>query len=329
MSSSTAYYLIAVSNKKNLELCMRYGIAGVTNSVNGFWAYSEIHVGDYVSFLYGARAFNLYRVNRKDALSNAKNLPPWENITFRESGKTYFFPFRLTLELVREFNEPIVRYEFSYVAENLLLRGGYRKTHFQADQTTLQNVSKMGVKSNKKLERLVLPSSEAFEPKISMISKKSNTPEVYKFNELLLQAATKLKLSDGKILDDLLKRLSLQCGDSGVLEVLGEKALPQGHVDILIKNAVPIGYSKQIVIEIKRKKAVEKDVIQLLNYLEELGSESEVGILIASEFPKKLLQKYRSIKIIFLKYSIDDLDSETISFETLVKHINFHTVDTN
>ncbi len=38
----------------------------------------------------------------------------------------------------------MVRQEFSYVAENLLLRGGYLKTHFQADTITLYNVSEMG-----------------------------------------------------------------------------------------------------------------------------------------------------------------------------------------
>lgn len=327
MNSKTAYYLIAVSNKRNLELCMKYGVAGFTNGVNGFWTYSEINVGDYVSFLYGARAFNLYRVKRKDALLNAKILPPWENITFRESGRTYFFPFRLTLELVREFNEPIVRYEFSYVAENLLLRGGYRKTHFQADQTTLQNVSKMGVLSSKKLETLTLASNETFEPKISMFAKSSNAPDIYKFNELLLQAAIKSKLSNKEMLDDLLKSISLQNGNSGTLEVLSEKALPQGHVDILIKNAVPIGYSKQIVVEIKRKKAAEKDVVQLLTYLEELGDESEAGILIANEFPKKLLQKYKTSKVRFVKYSMDSSNSDVVPFETLVKNVKFHVVN--
>ena len=65
-------------------------------------------------------------------------------MTFKESGRSYHFPFRLKLRQVRAFDEPIVRVEFAYIAENLLLRGGYRKTHFQADLTTLQNVSQMG-----------------------------------------------------------------------------------------------------------------------------------------------------------------------------------------
>ena len=144
MEQKPNYYLIAVSNKKNIELCMRYGIPGFMNSINGAWTFLDINVGDFITFICGARAFNLYKVSKKMAIENAENLPPCDAIKFRETGNTYYFPFRFEFELIREFNEPIVRYEFTYVAENLLLRGGYRKTHFQADQTTLQNVSSMG-----------------------------------------------------------------------------------------------------------------------------------------------------------------------------------------
>ena len=131
-----AYFLISVSNKTNLELCIKYGLAGFTNSISGLWTFVEIEEGDYVSFLYGARVFNLYRVINKRAFMNAETLAPWPSVTFQMSGKTYCFPFRLYLEPVRKLSEPMVRPEFAYVAENLLLRGGYRKTHFQADQVT-------------------------------------------------------------------------------------------------------------------------------------------------------------------------------------------------
>ncbi len=104
----------------------------------------DINEGDYISFLYGARAKNLYRVIKKVAYKNAENLPPWPPVTFKMSGNTYYFPFRLFLSQERELDEPMVRPEFSYVAENLLLRGGYRKTHFQADTLTFYKVSEMG-----------------------------------------------------------------------------------------------------------------------------------------------------------------------------------------
>ena len=65
------------------------------------------------------------------AYKNAENLPPWPPVTFRMSGNTYYFPFRLYLKQERTLDEPMIRPEFAYVAENLLLRGGYRKTHFK------------------------------------------------------------------------------------------------------------------------------------------------------------------------------------------------------
>jgi hypothetical protein len=62
-----AYFLVAVSNRLNLELCVRHALAGFSNSGTGAWAYVDICEGDYISFLYGARAFNLYRVEKKEA----------------------------------------------------------------------------------------------------------------------------------------------------------------------------------------------------------------------------------------------------------------------
>jgi len=96
-------------------------------------------------------------------------------ITFR-SKRTYYFPFRLFLKLEREFNEPMVRQEFSYVVENLLLRGGYRKTHFQADTITLYNVSEMGTHFTGKSGHIEL-NTETFEPKIVFKREKQATPE--------------------------------------------------------------------------------------------------------------------------------------------------------
>ena len=159
-----SYFLISVSTRENLALCMRYGLAGFPSGEGGAWTFCEVQTGDFVSFLYGARAYNLYRVVERQALCNAELLPPWKPLTFSESGRTYSFPFRLRLKPVRAFVEPLVRAEFSYVAENLLLRGGYRKTHFQADQTTLQSVSQMGSPFDGAAEDLPLPEHRTFTP---------------------------------------------------------------------------------------------------------------------------------------------------------------------
>jgi len=102
------YFLVSLSNRENLELCMKHNLAGFTSSINGLWTFFDIDVGDHISFLYGARVRNLYKVVGKAAYRNAEKLPPWPSITFR-SGKTYYFPFRLFLKPEREFDEPMVR----------------------------------------------------------------------------------------------------------------------------------------------------------------------------------------------------------------------------
>jgi hypothetical protein len=71
-----SYFLLSLSNRTNLDLCLKHSLAGFTNSANGFWTYLEIDEGDFVSFLHGARAWNLYQVRSKVALRNAAHLPP-------------------------------------------------------------------------------------------------------------------------------------------------------------------------------------------------------------------------------------------------------------
>jgi len=185
-----SYFLISVSNRENLDLCIRHALAGFTSSINGLWTFCEINEGDYVSFLYGARAYNLYTVEKKEAILNAEELPPWPKVTFKTSGKTYHFPFRLSLKPIRKLNEPLVRNEFAYVAENLLLRGGYRKTHFQADQTTLQNVSQMGETYKDKVEKLELEYT-TYTPKFTPNRKDAEPSQAFPLQENILQALYK------------------------------------------------------------------------------------------------------------------------------------------
>ena len=37
-----SYFLISVSNRRNLDLCIKYGLAGFTNSISGVWTFAEI-----------------------------------------------------------------------------------------------------------------------------------------------------------------------------------------------------------------------------------------------------------------------------------------------
>lgn len=205
-----SYFLISVSNRKNLDLCIKYALAGFTNSINGVWTFLDIKEGDYISFLYGAKAYNLYEVESKEAIKNAENVSPWPPVTFKQSGRTYYFPFRLQLKPIRKFEESLVRVEFNYVAENLLLRGGYRRTHFQADQTTLQAVSQMGKLWNEEADKLSLLNKGIFVPKFTRQRDKVSLPEIFQFKELILQAIVRRYLSNEENLSKFLKHLNIE-----------------------------------------------------------------------------------------------------------------------
>ena len=282
------YFLLSVSNRRNLELCLRYALAGFTNSVNGFWTYTDIGVGDYVSFLYGARVRNLYKVVKKVAYKNAEKLPPWPPVTFKTSGNTYYFPFRIFLKQERILNEPMVKPEFSYVAENLLLRGGYRKTHFQADTITLYNVSEMGEAFSGEIECLNIE-GETYEPMIVFKREYQKIPEKFFFHELILQSLVRKSIKSS-VFRDIVVQLSVSHSPED-FEVLGEKALSEGFVDIFIKLKHPKGNNEYIIVEVKKGRAQKKDIVQLHQYLNELGCEARGGILVASDFSQKILRE--------------------------------------
>lgn len=310
------YYLLAVSRRENLELCIRHALAGLPSSLMGAWAYVELRPSDFVSFLYGARVFNLYKVLRKEAWENAENAPPWKPITFRESGQTYYFPFRVWLEPLREFEEPLVRPEFAYVAENLLLRGGYRKTHFQADFTTFQVVSQLGIKWHRGIMPLNYQPASCFELKF-LKGKKDKMP-YFRWQEVILQAAVKRYLQFPQHFVGFAKSLSLPFPDTQKIEVLSEKALPEGHIDLLLKeavlleNAVPVTNTTKIPIEVKLSKATKQDLMQLQGYINELRKSDECpcGILIAADFSKRLVEEARRSQIHTVRYQVKiDLNS--------------------
>jgi len=321
-----AYFLISVSNRNNLDLCIQYAMAGFTNSVNGAWTFVEIQEGDYISFLYGAKAYNLYRVEEKLAFKDANNLPPWPPVTFRMSGNTYYFPFRLFLKPIRKFAEPLVRVEFSYVAENLLLRGGYRRTHFQADQTTLQAVSQMGDLYKDNTKKFDTENYKTFDLSFTKSSSSMKPPETFKFIEFILQSAIRQHLYIEKNMKDLLQKTKVNLSPS-TLEVLGEKAFPEGHIDILIKEAIPIGKSNSLILEIKTGAAHQKDVEQINKYVEELGNECLKGVLMASKFSGKIISLAKEKNVALFTYNFDNLDfSQRIEFNQLVDAISLHHI---
>jgi len=110
------------------------------------------------------------------------------------------------------------------------------------------------------------------------------------------------------------------------LEVLGEKAIPQGHIDLLIKEAIPRGISQKIIIEVKTGNATEKDFEQLKSYVDEIGKECITGILIASDFSKKATKRYRET-LIPLKYSFRNPSLDIASFNEWKDNIKLDRID--
>lgn len=321
-----SYFLISVSTRENLELCIKYALAGFPSGESGAWTYCEIEVGDFVSFLFGARAYNLYSVARKEAIAHAEHLPPWRPLTFAETGRTYSFPFRLYLQPLRTFVEPIARTEFSYVAENLLLRGGYRKTHFQADQTTLQYVSEMGTLAQGSAELLPLPSYSAFVPRFTKNRDLISVPEVSSFRETILQSAIRRHLSSEPNLRVFLSHLGVTDVAAADLEVLGEKALAQGHIDLLLKRRVPLGSSIKIPIEVKTKKGQSKDLAQLQGYMDELKGECPTGVLVAADFGRNDTARAERDQVRLVRYRIDADLNATPSFEEIYEQLTLRVV---
>jgi RecB family endonuclease NucS len=110
---------------------------------------------------------------------------------------------------------------------------------------------------------------------------------------------------------------SLQAED---FEVLGEKALPEGQIDLLIKDRTPAGYARKIIVEVKLGKVEGRDIVQLRNYIFKAGEECILGILIAGECSKTVRREAESQMIkcftyrfgkIFTeeRYSLEDLRS--------------------
>lgn len=319
------YFLISVSNRDNLQLCQKYGLAGFTNSINGVWTFSDIQEGDYISFLYGARVHNLYQVRNKVALEGAENLPPWLPITFKTSGTTYYFPFRLYLTPIRTFSESLVRVEFAYVAENLLLRGGYRKTHFQADQTTLQNASKLGELAQSGLDNLPYDNSLTFIPRFSKSLAKP--PHIYRLNENILQAVIRKYLKTPENLVWFLSQAEVDSFDATKSDVLGEKALPEGHVDILVNESIPIGKASNIVIEVKPGDVRLQDVAQVERYAQTLGNECVAAILIGRHFSKRVVSEAYNKGIKTFTYEISNIEqSEPLIFDELVSRLKLSLI---
>jgi len=103
-------------------------------------------------------------------------------------------------------------------------------------------------------------------------------------------------------------------------EILGEKALPEGFVDIFIKLRHPQTNNIYLLTEVKTGKAYKRDFQQLQNYISEFGNECKGGILIAKDFPRRINNPNN---IVAMKYSFENIDYESeYAFEELFNMLN-------
>lgn len=306
-----------------MELCRKYALAGFPSSQNGAWTFADIEVGDYVSFVYGANAFDLYKVRDRRAVLNAEDLPPWPTLELRRGG-TYHFPFRLDLVPERDLEENLVRSEFRYIAENLLLRGGYSRTHFQADQTTLQQVSQMGEVSSRKAHG---PDWVTETGTAHWVRRRGDfrPPEVNKFKEEILHVLLRHRLSTPEGLSEFVKLTGFDQLLEREIEVLGERALPEGHLDVLLKDAEPVGESIQLPIEVKLNRCDDDDLDQLYDYMTQLEPECPGGVLVAETIPRDFEV---SDTVTLLRASFEDLEmGEPRTMDEMEKSLRLERVE--
>jgi len=322
-SAMNDYFLISVSTRRHLELCLEHRLAGFSNSINGLWAYLDIDEGDYVSFLYGARLYHLYRIAAKRAYANAEQLGPWPAITFR-SGRTYYFPFRVHLQRVRHLEESLVRPEFAFVGENLFLRGGYRKTHFQSDQAMLEWAFQAGRPVHESPPQ-PLP-APAFEPLLTLRRNSANPPRRYHLRENILQALLRRALHSRLL--DILDALRQRRTTASDWEILSEKALSEGFADLLIKPRAAQGPGPWILVEVKASRVTRRHFGQLANYLRQTPA-AVGGVLIGRAFPRRWPSQTEK-PILAWRYDFGSLedgpDDAAYSFDTLLRHLRLTRV---
>jgi len=142
-------------------------------------------------------------------------------------------------------------------------------------------------------------------------------PEVCRFKETILQSAIRRYLMHFENLRRFLVNLDLPIDQVDSLEILGEKALPQGHIDLLLKQRVPLGSSFKIPIEVKVNRGSQGDISQLRAYMDELRGDCQVGVLIAADFGKNCGQKATANGIQLVRYKLNADLKHPVTFDEI------------
>jgi len=160
-----------------------------------------------------------------------------------------------------------------------------------------------------------------FSLRFTQNSKLIKTPETFRFRETILQSAIRRHLMSDDSLQTLLSQLDFAGVQASALEILGEKAPTQGHIDLLLKQRVPLGSALKIPMEVKTNRAQPEDVDQLRGYMDELLGECPFGMLIAADFSKRAMTSAPDKGIRLVRYKLNVDLEKTQAFEEIYQSL--------
>ncbi len=126
----------------------------------------------------------------------------------------------------------------------------------------------------------------------------------------------------------MLSEIEITIISSQELEILGEKAFPEGLIDILMKEATPIGMTRKIISEIKTGAAKAQDIEQLKTYRNEIAEECLATTLIAKKFNPSMIKTAQKEHINLIRYTFDGLDKlgDFYTFEDLLHSLRLEII---
>jgi hypothetical protein len=185
----------------------------------------------------------------------------------------------------------------------------------------------MGTRFDGVVTPLSLPDHETFTLRFTRTQEFLNTPETCRFKEPILQSAIRRHLMDDGNLRMFLAGLRTPVEHLEGLEVLGEMAIPLGHIDILLKQRVPLGSTIKIPIEVKTKRAQPDDVSQLRGYMDELRDDCQIGVLVAADFSKTCARKAADAGVRLVRYTLSSDLNQTATFEEIFRGLTLKSFE--
>ncbi|MBB6062666.1 hypothetical protein HNP65_001104 [Thermosipho japonicus] len=246
------FFIVILSNEENLKKCIENNIAGFPETDNGIWAYLDINEGDYVSFYYNGRIFNLYKVEKKlipeyykksnNSIGNERYDPvplnngdKWRAISTKKGN--IYFPYRLSLKLLEKtdfLTSLVFKSGFERFGINLIPRVSLKKSHFQLSLSDINKI--FGIKNlGVNLSSFTLKDFVEVFSKNKDINKEKFSVENIVDKEIFLQTLIKriLEASIYKYKEVIFDKISF---DKDSFEFFSEQTVYGGEADIVIAN---------------------------------------------------------------------------------------------